>query len=469
MNPPWDRRDTTAALSIAALAFAPRLVLALLSPVVGGDSAAFLLGAKEIATGDWATSLRNGIHPGYPLAILLAGGGETGARLVSVLFSSLAAIPFYALARDMAGRRVATVSALFFACLPYLVIEHADVMTEGLFHCLFVATMLFGWLGATRASARWFAAAAVVGALAYYTRPEGVYTVGALLGLASMALVAARLRREPVPWRTLALAIAAVALFVALILPLLHWYGGKITHRGSVETALQTFSGTAEQTDWAGAFRNHVYQLGRCLMWFVGGFVLLGLALLRGRIRPLGAIYLGCLSIGYSAAPVMASAHGYPLSHRYVLVSALFLLAFAGIGCVALADLAARRFGGRPARIGAAIALGAIMVGLVARAVHPREDRETTVKDAALWLRERGGDRAVVYSNTNKASCYLSRRVRMLCDHPRFELQEGEFLFVNEDRLRADSPGALESFESRYRRVTRFAEKERDTVSIFAR
>ncbi|MBI2932222.1 MAG: glycosyltransferase family 39 protein [Planctomycetes bacterium] len=473
MTPPWTRRDTLAAAAVAALALAVRLVQASFADVIGTDSSAFLLGAREIALGDWATSLRYGIHPGYPLAILVFGWPlgdlEAGAYAASVLFSSLAVVPVYALARDMASRRVAVVSALLFACLPYFILEHADIMTEGLFHFLFVTSATLAWFSVTRASLRLYLLTAFAAAMAYLTRPEGIYLPAALVGLTGFALAARR-----VPWKTAAFAAITVALFVMISLPLLLGFRGvtgtwSLTRRGSAETAVAGFtSSQAPPADWGRALTKHAYELNRCTMGVGLALIALGFVFLRGRLRPLGTLYLLCLSLGYSVPPLMASARGYPLSHRYVLVTVLFLLPFAALGCVAATDKLARRWDPRVVHRVAAVVMAAMMLGFIVRAVHPRVDRERTVKEAAEWLRRRGLERATAYSNTSKINWYVGRRVPELPKGAAVELREGEVAVINERRLDEDAP----AFRARHRRLASFPEHDQrrvDRISIYAR
>ena len=73
---------------------------------------------------------------------------------------------------------------------------------------------------------------------------------------------------------------------------------------------------------------------------------------------------------------------------------------------------------------------------VVARAVHPRRMEELSVKEAALWLRERAAPGGTVYANTLKVGPYLGRRTRLFPERPedvsRLELGPDDALFIIE-------------------------------------
>jgi len=468
----WDRRDTRAAAGIVGLAFAIRLVRASMQTLVGTDSPAFLLSAVEIESGDWATGLKTGIHPGYPLAIslfgMIFGGHETGAYAASVFFSSLAMVPFYALVRDMADRRVAIVAGLFFACLPYHALEHADIMTEGLFHFLFVTSVTLSWYGATRENAAWCALAGFTGGLAYLTRAEGVYTGVALPGIAFFVVARALWRKERPPWATLAYALLGAALWIAVASPLMLWFGG-LSMRGSVGAAL----GTREEGTPPGL----VVALGRYAFWmFRASFgVVLALAatglVFARRLKPPGLLYLACLVAGYSLGPIRASMNGYPMSPRYILVPVLFLVPLAALACVGLVEAAQRRWRAAP-RVGAAV-LGLLFVGFAVRTVHPRVEPEEAVKDAAAWLKTRGDAR--VLTDGGRLAWYMRKRVGLLPGEPDrviAALADADYVVINPGRLDRNRPGVRERVEEVMRPAARFPERadpERETIVIYSR
>ena len=463
-------------------------MLVLLTPVVGADSYAYLNFERELRLGIWSVALGDGIHPGYPVAIALFGtflrSPETGAYAVSVLFSSLAVLSFYVLVRDFSGRRVATLSALFMACLPYLILEHSAIMTEGFFHFWFITSMTLVWFGATRVRLPAYLWAGFTGAMAYLTRPEGIYFVGAVVGFTLLALAARALRRERVKARALGFAAVSLLLFLFLVFPLLLWFkhhSGKwtLSARSSVLLAMGSTEKVPtyyETPHWSEGLLKLGKQVTRTTLWFFLPLIVLGLIFLRGRMRPLGTIYLACLSLCYSLAPTVAAAFGYPLSHRYILVTVLYALPFAALGWSGTVDWMKRRWNPRRVSLAAACLLGLLLMGMAVRAVHPRRTEQITIKQAALWLRDHADPGFVVYSNTPKVDYYLRTRTRKTSRDKSWvrsiQLRENEYIIVQEPRYRKHAPGGLEVLEQRFRRLKQFPEVESEdlgTVSIFVR
>ncbi len=487
----WTREETRWALGIAGGAFLLRAALAAMTPVVGADAAAYLVFARDLGAGLWTPSVDAAIHPGYPAAIALAGallgGVEAGGYAVSVVFSSLAVGLFHVWARDAAGPRVARLSAILFACLPHFVLEHADVMTEGFFHFLFVAAVASAWFGVARRRPAWLITAAVSGALAYATKPEGIYAPVALLGLAVFAIAAEVRARRPFPWGLAGSAAASIALFALLALPLLLWVRNStgrwaLTNKGSAGLATRSVAPLEEPAAAREGFRprspgsvaaDYLGQMSRATMYLLP-LGLAGLAFLRGRMEGLAALYLGALIAGYSFAPIAARAQGYPLSHRYILPAALFALPFISLGCVGLAERAAARWGARRTAAAGAALLAVFVAACALRAVHPRRTEEIPVKQAALWLRGRLPAGAVLRANTYQVQHYLERRVvRLWGSGPAVERHApaaSDYVFVIERDLRKDAPAVWDALEARFRRIARFPEiggEDLDAVSIF--
>lgn len=487
----WSRLDTRRAFAVFGLALSLRLVLAAMTPVIGADAAAYLLFAREILQGVWAPSLELGTHPGYPVAIVLAssiaGGIEPAGYLVSALASSLGVALFYAWVRDVAGPRVACLSALLFACLPYFILEHADVMTEGLFQLLFVASTSLSWLAATRKRFACALGAGATGALAYYTRPEGVYTMIALLGLVLFVIVQAARARRPLPLRLVGFAAASVAVFIALIFPLLFWYRKNtgewtLTKRGSFKSVTQA-EPQAQETPaaahplrsqgWAPAAADYLKQMVR-VTYYLLPLAAVGLLFFRKGMPGIAVLYALALSAGYSLPPLLARSHGYALSHRYVLTPALFLLPFVALACTGLADRASRRWGARRTAWVASLVLGLFLCAAALRAVHPRRTEDRPIREAALWLAPRLSADSTVRANTIQVWHYLGRKAEEMWKTVR-EVESlvparGEYVFVIERDCRKDAPVIWRVLEERFRRIARFpagGDEKVDTVSIF--
>ena len=473
----WDRRDTLNVCALVALAFVLRALLAAMTPVIGGDAAAYLLFAREIGEGVWSTSLEAGLHPCFPVAIVsadaLLGDLEFSGYGVSVLFSSLALVPFYALVRDIGGRRLAVLSGAFFGCLPRFILEHADIMTEGLFHFLFVTSVMLGWFGATRGKILWYAAAGLAGGLAFLTRPEGIYTPIACVGVTVLGLFEARHRGTRVPYERLAKVLLAVVLFAVVAYPLLSWireHSGKwrVSHRPSIDyverwvepgTGRVGSAKTPREPGWGKALPDFGYEILKASMWMVL-MAVPGIVVARRRLNPFGSVYLACLALGYSLVPLGARVTGYIVSERHLMMPVLFLLPFVSLGFLAVFERLAARGNPRRVAVAAAIVLGVLLCGMAVRAVRPRRVAYLPLKDAAAWLSTRIEADAVVHSNMLRASYYLDTPILHvpipLEDLKDLSLGEREYVFLDEAHLRRTTPGGLEFLESRFHRAARF-------------
>ncbi|HTO07654.1 MAG TPA: glycosyltransferase family 39 protein [Myxococcota bacterium] len=152
------------------------------------DGPEFIRLAQAFAAGDWRTPLSHPYHPLYPAAVSVAHGlipdWERAAVAVSVLAGAAAVWAVWALVRQgFPGRWEAAIAAFLLAVQP-VAIELADVQSDALYLCLFVASAAALLRGYLRESSRAAAWAGLFAGLAYLTRPEGVGTVLVGLGLA---------------------------------------------------------------------------------------------------------------------------------------------------------------------------------------------------------------------------------------------------------------------------------------------
>ncbi len=122
----------------------------------------------------------------YTLALFfkLFGPSETAARLPNIMASVAGIILVYGLAREMFGRRVATLAALFLALSPFDILFAPTAFTDS----LMVALAIGGCLAALRG--RYLAAGLLIG-LAAMTKPTAVFFLPLLAFLGAVALVRA--------------------------------------------------------------------------------------------------------------------------------------------------------------------------------------------------------------------------------------------------------------------------------------
>jgi hypothetical protein len=209
---------------VVALAAGFRIVAALQAPVIGTDSPYFLMLAQNFYEGQVASVLSNTwYHPWYPIqicyAVPLIGDFVASAKLVSILFASLALVPLCLFLRDIAGARVALLSGFLYAVHPTLVELGGSVMTEGVFHGFYIASVALGWFSIRKNRIALGVLAGVCAAFAYMTRVEGLYLLPYLVTIAGVSAVTAFRGRDSKRGRTQILiglsAVAAWALFAS--------------------------------------------------------------------------------------------------------------------------------------------------------------------------------------------------------------------------------------------------------------
>ncbi len=500
MNEPWTRRDTITVAALATLHLILCVVLAACTNVCGDDSGRYVTYAREIPQGLIYRCLQDSTHPVYPMAIWVLASviGDYGAAgyAISILFGSLALLPYYAFVRELAGRAVATLSLLFFACLPWYIESHADVMTEGLFDFLYLSGIYLLWVGVTRERFVWMLGAALVGGLAYLTRTEGIYVGAMIVALPLMQAVADRFARRPVRWRAIAYSALAFAAFLATCFPMFMWYRRltgiwTFTNRGSVASVVRAITGVEPQMtqpDLAEPPKQQVLTPSppppgkRGWIWsihsfrkdlFHAGFHLtpilafLGFFLWRAWMKPFAAFFLLCLAAGYAGPPVLAHHTGYALAVRYLLLSLAAMLPFAAVAILFWMNCMQKRWKPRVLHGVVATFLAIFCIAGAARGYAYRvADRQgkLDIKYAALWVRDNAPADVRIRCNHDRFWYYLGRRTAYLPMAPhevwRMNLQPGEWLLVMEDRLRTDAPAALLEIQRRSTIVRRFDDSQ---------
>lgn len=484
----WDAQDGAAILSIFLSALSLRTILACLTPVIGGDSSAFLLPAHEISLGDWDTGLKSGIHPGYPVAILalgsLLGSLEAGGYAVSILFSSIAAAGFYVWVRDLSGPRTAWISGLLLAFLPYFILEHSAIMTEGLFLFFFLASVSMAWYGATRERLLFYVLSGMAGGLAYLTRGEGIYSIPAVVGITLIVRAGEWRRGEPFRVRSLPYALLATGLVLLLAWPLLqrfHDYSGAwtLSYRPSVNLLQDSLEGAPPSLatrSWVKALLLYGKQFQSIMMGIVLVPLVIGMVRLKGGFRPNAPPYLLCLVAGYSLAPLWGAMAGYPLSSRYIMPCAVFAIPFAAHGLLVVHGACRARWNPKRVDVAFTTILVLFLLAISLRAVHPRRTEKIPIRDGALWLRDQAGTGRTIYSNASQVRYYAVTRTLLLPATreglEELDLKEGEFIFVIESEFQERVPDGVDILNTRFRRIARFpreGEPQGDPVSIFAR
>jgi 4-amino-4-deoxy-L-arabinose transferase-like glycosyltransferase len=357
--------------------------------VVAPDGVRFIEIAQNFAQGDFGSALDNDYHPLYPLLIALvrpvAGGFESAALALSVLFSTLTLLPLYFWIRNGFGRPAALTAAAVFTFIPPMVRIGADTLSEASFHFFVLLSLCLAASALNRGGIVKALLSGLAASLAYLTRQEGM---GVLLatGLYTAFLLAAGLpdRRRVLTALT---GIAILAGFLAPALPyLIHirletgkWdFSRKKSLPNFAKTVEEKYEGRegekppdVQRIGIGKSFTVIGRKVGRDLYFIPALFALAGLFIplrLVPRRWRWEALFLIACAIWITVCFLLIRTHGY-LSHRHVMPVALFLLGYAGRGANLLAvslgprlSPLLRRFEGGPVAAGPA----GVLVGLAA-------------------------------------------------------------------------------------------------------
>jgi hypothetical protein len=445
-------RPVPAALALAALAVAVRLVAWARTEAIMNDGPAFLRLAWTWANGQWAEALGHPYHPLYPLAVAavrpLFGDAppgvweppvwEAAGAAVSIASGGLAAVFLYDFLRRAFGGWVPVVGTVLYAVHPYAVPYTADVQTEGLYFALFLAAVDVAWRAVETPRFGLAAAAGATSGLAYLTRPEGIGVVLAAGGV--MALLALRGLRTP---RQLAGFAAGVALGAGLTmtpyLVAVQRTSGDLQltqkkslvdiatldedavelrerERGEAPRAREpawrkwgrrAAHGTSEVVGAARhTFRLDHWIVGALGVWAVGGPPGLRALFLAALVGLYGAVLFGLqLTAGY-------------VSMRHALPPLLPLLGYVALGVptvgrVVLTPARLLRRGPPAPRTALLVGLALLATASTVMATRPQREDRAASRAAAEWLAERGGAEQVAATKQRDAYYAETRYARM--------------------------------------------------------
>ncbi|MSR39577.1 MAG: hypothetical protein EXS02_12170 [Planctomycetes bacterium] len=159
-------------LLLLLLACGVRSLVCLRTVVPGRDGAHYLWLAERCANGDFSALFGSVFHPGYPLltagVLRMAPLSDTFlvGQFTSAACAALAVVPLYYLSRALYGERAALWACLGYALGTWFCRHPAECMSEGPFYLSAVVFALALLRGRP-------AIAGVMGAIAYWVRPEG--------------------------------------------------------------------------------------------------------------------------------------------------------------------------------------------------------------------------------------------------------------------------------------------------------
>lgn len=489
--------------AIGAAALALRLLAWRRATLMTNDGPDFLWQAGRLLDGHWEQALAHHYHPLYALLTAgvapLAGGDLVAAALAVSLASGLALVLVaHALGRQAFPERpgVALAAAALAAIHASSVAHTADVRADGLHAALFAGGAAALVAASRRGGWRWPAAGAAI-ALAYLTRPEGLFLLapallalwvratergwraagrGALGLLAALLLLAGpyllALREADGTWRLSGKpSLAAVGLGGAgppdrlpADCPLA---SPSVARARPAEAAPGPAAAPAVAADAPLAGARDVLAalagLGGILRVDVLLLAALGWPALWRTRRGLALALLASLGGWLALMALHHQRSGY-LADRYLLAPAQLLLPPAAAGWLALWH--APRL--RPlARLLALLVVVALLLG----AAKSRHADQAARLEALAFAAAHSppGERLVVHRR--KDGWYAGRPVLLLplpCDEDdllaRLRRREAGLLVLDEDRVRRAAPGWLE--DGRFETLARFGAGEETVVVL---
>ncbi len=159
-------------------AFALRLYAALVPGIIVPDGVVYIDTAKMIIAGQWQRVSEHGIYSAYPFFIIVFqkvfANWETAGRMVSVVFGSLAVLPFYFLIKRIFDMRIALVASVFFVINPRLVEYSSNVLREPVFWFFSITALWVAWEGIVGKKWILMIIASFFVGMATLTRMEGI-------------------------------------------------------------------------------------------------------------------------------------------------------------------------------------------------------------------------------------------------------------------------------------------------------
>lgn len=209
-------------LGLVISAFLLRLYAALVPGIIVPDGVIYIDTAKMILAGQWARIDEFGVYSMYPFLIAVFhrvfGDWETAGRMISVVFGSLAVVPFYLLLKRIFDMRIALVAAIFFVVSPRLVEYSSNVVREPAFWCFSLCALWAAWEGMVLK--KWFlvTVASLFVGLSAMTRMEGAALVPIII--LWMAWYYLRLERSGIKTFLLFLLVFVVSFPILFLTPL---------------------------------------------------------------------------------------------------------------------------------------------------------------------------------------------------------------------------------------------------------
>jgi len=403
---------------LALGAIALRAAAALTVAVIDSDSARDLRMAELIERGRFTEALLVPT-PTPPLqpwltAIVNAGVGNllVSGVAVSVILGGLALLPLFWMLRRTWDDRVAIVAAALYAGLPALVDIHAEAMTEGPFMFFFFSAMALGWSALEDRSWERTVVAAGCSALAWLTRPEGIYLLP--LFLAAAALRFSRFSLVAIPIFLGTCFVLAFPYLSFIHAQTGHWQPSLHSAPGAIRDVLsgqRPAGGSTQDFEEYRVVAQHGVLLGgarhlgsnffgKVLFYVLGPFLVLGCFRPKPAEGRLGLFAFQILAaVGYLIPIALSFVASTTFSHRFLLVPAALLLSLTAVGLIRAAEWTRQRRA-------LPLLVGGLCLAMTVRDLRPRRADKIGMKEAGLAILQTLGPGKRVFSTHPQVEFY---------------------------------------------------------------
>jgi len=180
-----DKNIVLLLIGLTILAVVVRLYGVMTAQIITPDGVRYIENARLIASGNFSKISESSFFNLFPFIIVLFQkvfhDWETAGRLVSVVFGSIAIIPFFLLIRLLIDSRIAAIASLFYIISPRLVEYSTDVLREPVFWCFSISSLYFAWRGIAQKRLLSLMLAAMFVVLASFTRLDGAALILVIL------------------------------------------------------------------------------------------------------------------------------------------------------------------------------------------------------------------------------------------------------------------------------------------------
>jgi hypothetical protein len=407
-------RERQALLALLAVTFGLRVYAVLMAKGIAQDSAGYGFMARDFLKGDAAKALSSPLHPFYSFLISLVAFDpahvEIAGRLLSLLFGTFTLIPLYYLIREEVGEAEALLAGLFYAFHPYLAVYSGMLLTEATYWGLLTLSIYFFWTGLKKEKAGRIIVSALLLAMAYLTRPEGI---GYLFVFTVWIILYGGVKQG---WAKKAILLAGLLVpFVILVIPYVVHLHGEMGQWLISKKALEAQGPLLTPSETSTRVHNLVRFLPFTLYHYLWAYhftlwLFLFFGLVRARQREVKYEWFIASIILFH---IVSLATFNPSTIRFSIPVVPLALFWAGAGVLELQRRFQKLNLSQPGKWVFVLVVLALMTQMP-RSLRPERGHREYQQKAGIWMRENMVQDAIVMGNSPIEGFYAEREFVMM-------------------------------------------------------